>query len=139
MSTTKEALRLPTNSGGGVQKARTPARNGRSKTGTRRAVASMTPPGAPLRKQSDFRARQMHAAMMAFRDGDFAVRLPTDWDGIEGRIAEAFNQALAHEDRITREISRLSTAVGKEGRLRQRMSVPGAIGGWAEKVELLNS
>ncbi len=77
--------------------------------------------------------------MVAFRDGDFAVRLPTDWDGTDGRIAEAFNQALAHEDRITREITRLSTAVGKEGRLRQRMSVPGAIGGWAEKVELLNS
>jgi hypothetical protein len=73
------------------------------------------------------------------RDGDFGVRLPTNWDGVEGRIAEAFNQALAHEDRITREITRLSTAVGKEGRLRQCMSVPGAIGGWAEKVELLNS
>ena len=73
--------------------------------------------------------------MMAFRNGDFAVRLPTDWEGIEGRIAEAFNQALAHEDRITREITRLGTAVGKEGRLRQRISVPGAIGGWAEKVK----
>ena len=82
------------------------------------------------------RARQLHAAMMAFRDGDFSVRLPTDWEGIDGRIAEAFNQAIAHEDRITREITRLSITVGKEGRLRQRMSVPGAIGGWAEKVEL---
>ena len=82
---------------------------------------------------ADGLSRQLLAAMMAFRDGDFSVRLPTDWDGTDGRIAEAFNQALAHEDRITREITRLSMTVGKEGRLKQRMSVPGAIGGWADE------
>ena len=30
-------------------------------------------------------------------------------------------------------------AVGKEGRLKQRMSVPGAIGGWAANVDSLNT
>jgi hypothetical protein len=89
--------------------------------------------------QAEARARQLFTAMVAFRDGDFGVRLPTDWAGTDGRIAEAFNQALAHEDRITREVTRLSVTVGKEGRLRQRMSVPGAIGGWAAKVESLNA
>ena len=34
---------------------------------------------------------------------------------------------------------RLSVTVGKEGRLKQRMSVPGAIGGWAAKVDSLNT
>src|SRR5205823_1244238 len=76
---------------------------------------------------------------VAFRDGDFAVRLPTHWAGIDGRIAEAFNQALAQEQRITHEVRRLSTTVGKEGRLKQRMSVPGAVGGWAAEVEFLNA
>ena len=42
--------------------------------------------------------------MIAFRDGDFSVRLPVDWAGTDGRIAEAFNQAIAHEERITREV-----------------------------------
>ncbi|MEO8307521.1 MAG: HAMP domain-containing protein [Pseudomonadota bacterium] len=88
--------------------------------------------------QPDTRSRQIFAAMVAFRDGDFTVRLPTHWDGIDGRIAEAFNEALSHEDRITREVTRLSITVGKEGRLRQRMSVPGAIGTWADKVESIN-
>ena len=46
--------------------------------------------------------------MMAFRDGDFSWRLPSDWAGTEGRIAEAFNQSIAHEDRISREVERLS-------------------------------
>jgi HAMP domain-containing protein len=58
---------------------------------------------------------------------------------MDGRIAEAFNQALAHEDRIAQEVSRLSSTVGKEGRLKQRMSVPGAIGGWAAEVDSLNT
>ena len=72
------------------------------------------------------RARQLLAAIVAFRDGDFTVRLPADWIGTEGRIAEAFNQTIGHEDRITREVRRLSVTVGKEGRLKQRLSLPAA-------------
>ena len=79
------------------------------------------------------------AAMAAFRDGDFSVRLPSDWEGTEGRIADAFNQTIRNEERLTSEASRLSRTVGKEGRLKQRMSVPGAAGGWAEKVDSLNT
>jgi HAMP domain-containing protein/signal transduction histidine kinase/DNA-binding response OmpR family regulator len=85
------------------------------------------------------RARRMLAAMVAFRDGDFSVRLPSDWMGLEGRIADAFNQALAHEETFSRSVERLSVSVGKEGRLKQRMSLPGAIGGWATKVESFNT
>ncbi|WP_019197661.1 HAMP domain-containing protein [Afipia birgiae] len=77
--------------------------------------------------------------MVAFRDGDFSVRLPRDWPGTDGRIAEAFNQTLAHEGRITAEVARLSETVGKEGRLKQRMSLPGAIGGWAEQADSINT
>jgi len=83
--------------------------------------------------------RRILVSVCGFRDGDFSVRLPADWAGTEGRIAEAFNQAIAHEDRIAREVARLSLAVGKEGRLQQRMKVPGAIGGWAQKVDSLNT
>jgi HAMP domain-containing protein/signal transduction histidine kinase/DNA-binding response OmpR family regulator len=78
-------------------------------------------------------------AVRALRDGDFSVRLPLGWDGTDGQIAEAFNEALAHQDRIAREVTRLSVAVGKEGRLKQRMSVPGAVGGWAANVDSLNT
>jgi hypothetical protein len=57
-------------------------------------------------------------AMIAFRCGDFSCRMPSDWTGTGGRIAEAFNQAIAHEDRISREVERLSITVGRDGRLR---------------------
>jgi hypothetical protein len=40
------------------------------------------------RAAAELRQRQLLSAMTAFRDGDFSVRLPADWDGLDGRIAE---------------------------------------------------
>ena len=88
---------------------------------------------------SSARSRLLLAAIISFRDGDFSRRLPSDWDGIAGQIATAFNQAIAHEHQILAEVTRLSATVGKEGRLRQRMSLPGALGGWATKVDSINA
>ncbi|MBC7379827.1 MAG: HAMP domain-containing protein, partial [Burkholderiaceae bacterium] len=85
------------------------------------------------------RSRKILTAMMAFSAGDFSSRLPADWAGTDGRIAEAFNQAIANASRVTVEANRLRTTVGKEGRLSQRMSSPGAIGGWAAQVDSLNT
>ena len=90
-------------------------------------------------KISELRSRMMLAAMTAFRDGDFSVRLPPDWPGTVGQIAEAFNGAIAQEDRITQEAKQLSITVGKEGRLKQRMTLYGAVGEWAFKVEAINT
>ncbi|CAM5796716.1 HAMP domain-containing protein [Rhizobacter fulvus] len=87
----------------------------------------------------DARSRQILLALTAFRDGEFAVRLPADWDGIDGQIATAFNQTIAHEARIAAEVARLSASVGKEGRLKQRMSLPGSLGGWATKIDSINT
>jgi len=79
------------------------------------------------------------AALMAFREGNFSVRLPGDWSGTDARIAEVFNQTIAIEERVAKEIDRLSLSVGKEGRLKQRMSLPGAVGTWAVKMESINT
>ena len=91
------------------------------------------------RASSETRLRQMLAAVTALRDGDFSARLPTEWEATEFRIAQAFNQAIANADRISRETGRISDSVGKDGRLKQRMSLPGAIGGWATTVDSLNT
>ena len=91
------------------------------------------------RAASEARLRHMLAAVTSLRDGDFSVRLPTEWEATEFRIAQAFNQAIANADRISREVGRISDSVGKEGRLKQRMSLPGGIGGWATTVDSLNT
>ena len=105
----------------------------------RKTRSGLVADDGPVVEPAEVRSRQLLAAMRAFRDGDFSLRLPGDWPGTDGRIAEAFNQTIAHEDRIAREVTRLSETVGKEGRLKQRMSLPGATGGWAAKVDSLNT
>jgi len=93
----------------------------------------------PAEESAQDRLRLILTAMTAFRDGVFVVRLPVDWSGMDGRIAETFNQTIAQKQRLSSEITRLSVTVGREGRLRQRISMPGAYGGWAESAESINT
>src|SRR5207244_10430936 len=74
-------------------------------------------------------SKQLLVAMLAFRDGDFAVRLPVDLIGVNGKIADAFNDIVGVSERRARETARVSLAVGKEGKLKQRMAVPDVTGG----------
>src|SRR5690349_23257449 len=82
---------------------------------------------------------QLLAAMLSFRDGDFTVRLRPDLTGVEGKIADVFNETVAMSQRRFSETARVSHAVGKEGKLKQRMSVPNAVGGWEAEVTAINT
>src|ERR1700685_2213706 len=90
-------------------------------------------------KTGEARLRLILGAMVAFRDGDFSVRLPVDWAETEGLIAGAFHQVIAQKERISAELTRLSETVGKHGRLKQRMTLPGSIGGWAADADSMNT
>ena len=68
----------------------------------------------------------------------FSTRMPSDLTGVEGKIADAFNDIVIFSDRRARETVRVSTAVGKEGKLKQRINVPGGAGGWADEVSAIN-
>src|SRR5262245_36319380 len=76
--------------------------------------------------------QQVLLAMLAFRSGDFSRRLPSYWTGVKGKVADVFNDILIISERRTKETTRICRMVGKEGRLQQRMSVPGVAGGWAD-------
>ncbi|HEX8571013.1 MAG TPA: HAMP domain-containing protein, partial [Caulobacteraceae bacterium] len=83
--------------------------------------------------------RQLLAALRAFRRGDFSVRLPRDLDGPGAEIAEAFNEVVELNDRMTREFQRLADSVGKQGKIHERARLPGAMGAWADGVEAVNT
>jgi HAMP domain-containing protein/signal transduction histidine kinase/DNA-binding response OmpR family regulator len=106
-------------------------------TGTTAALDSnhALPTAVPV---DDAFSRQLLAAMLALRGGDFTVRMPSDRTGIDGKIADAFNDIAAVTERRARETARVSRTVGKEGKLKQRMTVPGAVGGWADEVGAIN-
>ena len=83
--------------------------------------------------------RQLLAALNAFKKGDFSARLPEEWTGVAGKIADAFNQAVETNQRLAAELARLSQAVGKEGKVNQRASLGDVRGSWAESVECVNA
>jgi hypothetical protein len=59
---------------------------------------------------SDQFSRALLSAMLSFRAGDFAARMPADLLGVEGKIADAFNDVVALSERRARETARVSRA-----------------------------
>jgi len=84
-------------------------------------------------------ARDLLLSLMRFKDGDFSSRMPPTLVGIEGKIADVFNELLAVSERRAAETARVCRVVGKEGKLKERMRVPGAVGGWADEIDALNT
>ncbi|HAK93061.1 MAG TPA: hybrid sensor histidine kinase/response regulator, partial [Massilia timonae] len=78
-------------------------------------------------------------ALMALRAGDFSVRLPHDWTGIDGKIADAVNDIVATHGKLAGAVEQVSVAVGIEGRLGQRMMLDKTDGAWGDEVDAINS
>ena len=66
--------------------------------------------------------KQLLQALIAVKKGDFSVRLSTGWSGIDGKIADTFNDIIEMMSDSTKEIERVSRVVGREGKLSQRIS-----------------
>src|SRR6202040_1506915 len=60
------------------------------------------------------------AGLQTMRDGDFSVRLPGAWTGVEGKIADTFNDIVASNQHMAHELKRVGQVVGKEGKTRER-------------------
>src|SRR5467141_103864 len=78
-------------------------------------------------------------ALRAFKKGDFSVRLPMDLIGIDGEIAQAFNEVVEINEKVTDEFARIRDEVGREGQINQRVRLPAAAGSWADCVDSVNT
>ena len=79
------------------------------------------------------------ASLQTMREGDFSVRLPVAWTGLQGKIADTFNDIIAANERIARELKRVGQAVGKEGRTRERTRFQHLHGSWGEMEVSVNT
>src|SRR4026209_2862725 len=68
-------------------------------------------------------------ALRAFKRGDFSVRMPLNLAGIDGDIAQAFNDLVELNESISDELATTADQVGKDGHLGRRLAVAGAAGG----------
>src|SRR3954467_4947474 len=81
-------------------------------------------PGAVVEHATNGTGHQLHellAALQAVRVGDFSVRMSGDRLGIEGKIADTFNEIVAANQRMAQQLERVGQRVGKEGKTRQRV------------------
>jgi hypothetical protein len=80
-------------------------------------------------------------ALQKVRAGDFSVRLPGDLTGIEGKIADTFNDIVMANERMAAELKRVGLAVGKKGPNQSTRAVPatrrrvGRYGGLHQRVD----
>jgi HAMP domain-containing protein/CheY-like chemotaxis protein/signal transduction histidine kinase len=84
-------------------------------------------------------ANQVLAALIAFKKGDFSVRLPVNQTGLPGKIADTLNDIFELNENMAVEFARISTAVGKEGKIGQRAFLSAAAGSWTSCVDSVNS
>jgi HAMP domain-containing protein/signal transduction histidine kinase/CheY-like chemotaxis protein len=118
-------------------------RNGRSRSGKSAAVAESEAPAAAAITQDGEGARldmrELLRVLSSLRRGDFSVRMAADATGVGGRIADTLNDILDMCERSAKEYERVSRAVGKDGRINQRVNLGTATGGWAVMAESMNS
>ena len=93
--------------------------------------------GPPL-NDNQVNNKQLLAALSAFKRGDFSARLPDDWTGVAGKIADTFNDVIATNQRMARELERIGRVVGKEGRITQRASLGDVSDSWADAIGSVN-
>src|SRR5260221_453675 len=74
-------------------------------------------------------------ALNGLKRGDDTVRLPLDWPGTPGRVAEVFNDVVERNNRMANELERLSRVVGKEGKLGRRGTLGDVTGFWRDSVD----
>ncbi len=56
-----------------------------------------------------------------------------------GKIADTFNDVIRINQRLAKELARISRVVGKEGRVRQKASLGEASGLWTEAIDSVNN
>src|SRR6266513_3685040 len=81
---------------------------------------------------------QLLTALIAFTRGDFSARLPDDWTGVAGKIADTFNDVIEKNQRLTKELDHIGRVVGKQGRIMQRASLGDVSNSWADAIGSVN-
>jgi len=78
-------------------------------------------------------------ALQAMRAGDFSIRMRAGGDGIEGKIADTFNEIVAANQVLAHQLEAVGQVVGREGRTRKRVKLGFAYGAWGEMESSINT
>jgi HAMP domain-containing protein/CheY-like chemotaxis protein/signal transduction histidine kinase len=108
---------------------------------TKSEAASQATAGAEqeLNGGSSPELRELLHALQAMRVGDFSVRMAGDQVGIMGKVADTFNEIVAANQRMAKQLERVGQVVGREGKTRQRVRFGLSNGAWGEMEASVNT
>jgi signal transduction histidine kinase len=112
-------------------------RQGGQKVRTIRNLQRVPQTESAARQPDELDGSALLAALRALRNGDLKVRLPEGDAGVAGAVAKTFNDIVELNQRTAQELQRISRAVGREGRIRHRVSI-GPSGSWGRNEEAVN-
>jgi signal transduction histidine kinase/HAMP domain-containing protein/ActR/RegA family two-component response regulator len=84
-------------------------------------------------------AKVLLSVLAQLKAGDFTARMPLDWTGVAGKVADGLNEVIIANQVLGAELARVSEVVGKQGKLSQRLVLGGATQSWSGSVESVNS
>src|SRR6266571_1886506 len=105
------------------------------------ALVALVPNGhaEEITDGESFDLHHMLQALQAMRVGDFSVRLPADRTGLAGKIADTFNEIVAANERMAKQLEYVGQVVGREGKTRQRVKFGLSNGAWGEMEGSVNT
>jgi len=77
--------------------------------------------------------------LQALRDGDFSVRLPGEWLGLEGKLADTVNEIATANQRMAQQLEHVGQVVGRDGMTRQRVKFVRSVGSWGDMEASVNT
>src|SRR5215213_2093252 len=92
----------------------------------------------PTVDQRDSELRQVLKALGAFRRGEGGITLPTEWDGVYGKIASEFNELTAQTARTSQRLKAIEPGSRSPARSR-RIGDEKLSGFWQSDVAAVNS
>src|SRR5258708_33577603 len=83
----------------------------------------LPPPVQPVTEIVD--AKILLGVLAQVHEGDFTARMPLDWTGVAGKIADRLNDVIIANEVLGTELARVSQLVGKQGKRSQRVVLRG--------------
>ncbi|MCW2850004.1 MAG: two-component hybrid sensor and regulator [Marmoricola sp.] len=73
------------------------------------------------------------------KGGDFTARMPLEWTGVAGKVADSLNEVIISNQALETELARVCRVVGQQGELSQRAVLGGWTQSWSGSLESVNS